>query len=457
MPIFGAGSATAGLSNYTGGGATRALEHGRQQQQGKTPQDMRAAAGAAFGSPSSGQTATQQPPPGVLPGVQGAQYAAPGSSGVTSYGLFSRRAPPPTYSGPTRPSPQPTRPGIMPPQIGRVNPGARLPPGVGITNPPRPPTLAPGTPARAGAQVSNPFMAQRMSAMQAQAPRQPGVINQTPTAPQLAGPTNMQMNAMMASPADALAELAQQPWLQGTPIGAIGNLWGQVGGGQSPTEAAGGVAADAAGLAGGTLGAGFAEFRDAWDAATGGGSNASAFDFMQIPGFEQSSLMGDVGQNMTSMMDPAAWEQMAANRLSSAFEANRGALNLGERRLNDRAARTGLANSDGARGSMYDAFAQRNMQAERDIFNDTLNNQMGAIGQAGNFALGQQAQDQARWSQLLGLGGQAGLADFMANREDNPSGAAVLQDLLGALGGLAGAGGQGASGLMSLLGPLLLV
>jgi hypothetical protein len=230
-----------------------------------------------------------------------------------------------------------------------------------------------------------------------------------------------------------------------------GNVGGAV---DEAGAAAGGIAGDAGAVAGGIAGEGVAGFVDAYENANPA-SAAGYGDFLNTPGFEQGSLMGDVGQNWTAAMDPAAWEQMAQNRLASANEANMGALNRGERRLADRAGRTGFANTGGATSQMYNDYAGRGVQAERDIFNDTLMNQMNALQGASGFALGENAQNLGQWGQLYGGSLHQADQDFAANREDNPSGAAMLSDLFGAGGAAVGGAGQlagaGAGGLMSLL------
>lgn len=182
-------------------------------------------------------------------------------------------------------------------------------------------------------------------------------------------------------------------------------------------------------------------------------------DLLGQAGFDPASLMGDINANWSSAMDPAAWEEMARNRIASADEANLAGLNEAERRINARAARTGLQNTGGQRSSIYNSFADRGVQARRDTFNDALNNQMAAMQGASAFGLGQNAQDQARWAQLLGIGAQGVGADFNAIRADNPSGASVLRDLMGAKAAKDAANtaalGQAGGGVLSALGALL--
>lgn len=235
--------------------------------------------------------------------------------------------------------------------------------------------------------------------------------------------------------------------------GELFNDWtNNPGGGGSPDQGFGGAIAGAfdPSKIGSVLGEGFNDFTNAWDNANGAG-NQGFHDFLSNPRFEGGSLMQDVGQNMTSMMDPGAWEQMARNRLAAANDASLASLNEAERRMNDRSSRSGLASNLGMQGQMYKNHADRAVQSERDIFNDVLSNQMGAIGQAGQFALGAQGQDIGRWQSLLGQSTLGAQADLASHREDNPSGAAVLGDLLGAGGQAAGMGAQGMQGILSLL------
>ncbi len=245
----------------------------------------------------------------------------------------------------------------------------------------------------------------------------------------------------------------------GGAVGTMGDYWfGQDGVAADTAGAVGGAAGNAlAGAGSGVgnfLGEQFSDFKNSWDSATGI-EDKQFGQFLNNPGFQGGSLMQDVGQNMTSMMDPGAWVQQARNREQAAHDQNLASLNLGERRLNDRSARSGLANNGGMLNKMYQDHGQANLQADRDIFNDALNNQTNAIGQAGQFAQGAQAQDQQRWQSLLQQSNLGATQDHAAFRQDNPSGASVLQDLLGAIGGVAGGAGQAAGQGASLIGPML--
>lgn len=473
----------------------------------KTPAEMMATLrpNSVFGDHSNPTPPTPPPPPtptgpqgggqGAFPGVQGAQYASPGAAGVTRYGLFANaRGGPAPQPGPPRPAPPGGRPPLprLPPQ------GPRLPPPSQVTGPVNDPAararaelgkarsigtsgmmtnrmgggqgggqgslakvnndprvllnaLQKSRPLQGGRPqqiVGDPRQPQQMQANQQPPPNQQnaGLQEQFDQQQQQAQASAADRNALEVSPSQL--GLGGQ-WVADTffpeDVDEEGNL--DVGG------ATGQVAGEFGEAAGGALGEGFASFVDAWNAANPG-SNMSYEDFLNMPGFEQSSIMGDVGQNWTAAMDPAAWEQMASNRLAAANEANTSALNRGERRLADRAGRTGFANTGGVTSQMYNDYAGRGMQAERDIFNDTLMNQMNALQGASGFALGQNAQDQSRWAQETALAGHAADQNFAANREDNPSGAGVLADLLGAGGEAAGMAGQAGGVLAQLLAAL---
>jgi hypothetical protein len=75
------------------------------------------------------------------------------------------------------------------------------------------------------------------------------------------------------------------------------------------------------------------------------------------------------------------------------------------------------------------------MQSQRDVFNDTLNNQMNAIGKAGDFALGQRGQDVEPVERCSRESRAQGAGQDLANaRLDNPSAIEALRDILGGAG-----------------------
>lgn len=426
-----------------------------------------------------------------IPNVQGAQYASPGANGVTSYGLFSNAGkkgvlPPKPTAPPTmgiNPPPTMLPPGAMPnaPTIAKppiLRGGTpqlpQLPSGINPAMPtignPQIPTIAPPSAMLPQGQLTGMRSTGRQALAGRGAPAGGGLgaptmqMSQggsggTMTLPPPPSGGGTQMQAQTAG-GDATQDMFNT-FIAAHP--EIAQLFGLVpGSGQAAEDAAGAagdaagnLAGDAGGFAGATVGQGMGDFIKAFNDATGNGGGGNFFDYLKgaIPGFEQNGLMGAVGQNMTSAMDPAAWQQMASNREAQLDESNLAGLNLQERRMADMAGRTGFANTGGATSQMYNDFNQRGIQGRRDIFNDILPQQMNAMNMAGQFALGQNGQDQQRWSQLLGLGGQGAMANFMANREDNPSGGAVLQDLMGAIGGMA----QGGGGILQGLLPLLLM
>lgn len=475
--------------------------------------DGQPAGGATSVAPRGPQGGDQ----GAFPDVRGAQYASPGAAGVTRYGLFANaRGPGLTSPGGRRPTiPPGFGPGQPPMQMPRGDPSAGLRPAGQRFQPPAQGRLTSPVQGAAIPRIQPPVMRQQgagqmmtntmggtqsggqgplakvnndprvlLNALRSGAgrqtmgggnPQQPQAMQQTMQQPppnqQNAG-LQQQFNQQQQQQQAAASQQNVRKGKEPNPWGWTDPLWGLTPSGmvgaESPSEyydrtgpggtgepsPNGALVGQVAGDVGTMAGEGFSSFVDAWNAANPG-SNMSYEDFLNIPGFDPSSLMGDVGQNWTAAMDPAAWEQMAQNRLAAANEANMGALNRGERRLADRAGRTGFANTGGVTSQMYNDYAGRGVQAERDIFNDTLMNQMNALQGASGFALGQNAQDQARWALEAGMAGHAADQNFGANREDNPSGAAVLGDLLGALGGAAGGAanlaGQGAGGIMSLL------
>lgn len=175
-------------------------------------------------------------------------------------------------------------------------------------------------------------------------------------------------------------------------------------------------------------------------------------------GYTPTSLAGDVGQNWTSAMDPAAWEQMAANRMDAAREEARGSMNEAERRMRGAAARGGF-NANPGLGGIYSDYAGAMQDAQRNIFNDTLTNQMNALQGASSYALGQQGLDLQHYGQLLNPMIQAAMQQGLYDQNNYTSfGEAVggVADIIGSLtGGAANAGGQAAGGIGNLLGGLI--
>jgi len=465
------------------------------------------AAQQTAGSPTGGLT-SQNPAyaqGGTNQTVGGQQYASPGGNAVTKYGLF---AAPPVKGGVLPPKVQ------TPPPFGTNAPPPQLAPGSAQLN--APPQMSPGQqagqqlngvvsgnrhargplqlatgsaqlnglPMNAGQQAGvdlNAALAQR-SRMQGMSNGGGGGINVTGS-----GAWGQQGGGSSSGPGQLQADRSQAPTgmkqgmgagddvyntiLNGPfgPIirGVIGAVPGAGDAAQAGIDAGNGNGQQAAadlGAAGGQLGADvgnalgqtFAGVAGGWDQAVGGGGQKGFNDFFNqnMPQWQESSLNDAVGANMQQMMDPAAWEQMARNRLDAANFANTGALNTAERRLADMAGRTGFANTGGVQGQMYNDFANRGLQNERDIFNDTLTNQMNAIGQAGSYANTQRGQDLQRYGNLLNIGAMGAGQDLSNYREDHPSGAAMAQDLMKALGGVAGGAQGNIASLLPFLGML---
>lgn len=197
------------------------------------------------------------------------------------------------------------------------------------------------------------------------------------------------------------------------------------------------------------------DFRDAYNDAAG--QPPSMMDSVNdiiaqlggMPG--QNPLLGAVGQNWMSAMDAGAWEQMARNRLDAAREANLGQTNDAMRRLNDRAARTGFANPGGVAASIFSDAAARDVQSERDIFNDALMNQMNALQGASSFGLGAQSADLDRFRAGLAPLLMGAQADYDRELADNPAWSTVLRDIMGAGGQAAGAVGNNIASMLPLL------
>jgi hypothetical protein len=158
-------------------------------------------------------------------------------------------------------------------------------------------------------------------------------------------------------------------------------------------------------------------------------------ELLQNNPYQAGSLYNDVGQNMTAMMDPGAWEQMAANRLDSAREESLGAMNEGARRMRGGAARGGY-NPTAGLSNVYNQHGQNMVNAQRDIFNDTLGNQMQAAGMAGNYALGQEGMERGMYNNALQMMGNAGMYDAQQAGQDYTN----FGEFVGGVGQLLGAG-----------------
>jgi hypothetical protein len=435
-----------------------------------------------------------------LSGVYGQQHS-PGSV-TKKWGLFSRagqRPPsgnpgwrPPTIAPPTRPPYVPPPPGQQPlpvPQPPPKDPGAALPqPAPPIPPPPIPPpstvsgvqtgpmgsstlptpstsTVTPTTVAT-GSQLQQPITGSaptKGGTFTAQASTAPQQLQQQTFTAQAAPPPQMQAPTTTtqgpAFPVQASTIDGSNPLdVNGdghfdlNDVGAgIGDTVGNVG------EAVGGAVTDAAGAAGDVIGQGGAwtaeqiasilsQWNAGWDAGMGGAPAGQMQGLEQILGnfgFGQGSLVGDVGQNWTTAMDPEAWEQRANNLMATASEQGWADLNRQERRLNSQAALSGIANTGGMRGSIYNNLTNALQNQQRNIWNDSLLQQMQALQGAGSFANQQQAMDQARWSQMLGMLGQANQADTQYAQDQYLGFGEALGGILGVGANVAGQGANG--------------
>jgi hypothetical protein len=201
------------------------------------------------------------------------------------------------------------------------------------------------------------------------------------------------------------------------------------------------------------------QWNEGWDAGMGGpppGMMDGLNEILGSFGFDHGSLVDDVGMNWTTAMDPAAWEQRANNLMATASEQGWADLNRQERRLNDAASRSGMANSSGIRSSMYNNLSSNLQNQQRNIWNDSLLQQMQALQGAGSFANQQQAMDQSRWSQMLGMLGQANQADTQYAQDNYLGFGEALGGALGVGASVLGQGangvGQGAGGMSELIG-----
>jgi hypothetical protein len=181
------------------------------------------------------------------------------------------------------------------------------------------------------------------------------------------------------------------------------------------------------------------QWSQGWDQGMGGpppGALEGLQNLLSQWGFQQSSLVGDVGQNWTTAMDPGAWEQRADNLMAMAQDQGRADLNLAERRMANSAARSGLANAGGGYAAAHNQYAGNMQDARRNIWNDSVQQQLAAVTGAGQFANQQQALDQQRWSQGLGLLGQANLTDTLQANSDYLGFGEAVGALLGGVGGM---------------------
>ncbi len=253
----------------------------------------------------------------------------------------------------------------------------------------------------------------------------------------------------------------------GTPVGQPG-IPGSTPGMDAAWDAAatGGGAAGATGGVAGAIGSAMLDpvigalqgGKASWDKAFGGEnplSQPGLQDILAQYGFTPGSLSGDVGQNWATAMDPAAWEQRANNLYSQAQETANTSLNSNERRFNDRAGRSGLANQGGGLSSLYQGYGSELQNAQRNIQNDSLSQQMQAMQGAGAFANGQQALDQQRWGQGMSALTQANQMDTAYNQQANPDFWDMLNSAMSAAGGVAQGAGQAGGSILASLPKLL--
>lgn len=169
----------------------------------------------------------------------------------------------------------------------------------------------------------------------------------------------------------------------------------------------------------------------------------------------QTGLMDAVGANMGQMMDPAVWEQMMANRIATGQEQALGGLNMSERRIRDAASRGGFAPGQGGLSQAYADYGSQMNQVNRDVFNDTLGQQMAAANQAAQFGLGQQGQMNQEEAAIMDMLAKAGMLDKGMEWENYTSFEDILNNMASMVGGagqmvgdLAGAAGSVAPALM---------
>lgn len=236
---------------------------------------------------------------------------------------------------------------------------------------------------------------------------------------------------------------------------------------QSPVgDALGGLSGDLGGVLADIVNG----FQDGYDG--NGNQVGTASDYVDsvfggMGQFNPGGLTDSVLANWQQAMGPEAWQQQADNQLATRYEDSLSSLNESERRLNARSAQAGIGNDTGMREGLYNDFAGRNQQAQRDVFNDALNNQMTAMNGATTAANANRSMDQSLYSNELSTRNAAAMSDWMKEVEDNPSAMAILRDLMGAggqamgaagdmFGSAIGAGGSalGGGGLAALLGAI---
>lgn len=167
--------------------------------------------------------------------------------------------------------------------------------------------------------------------------------------------------------------------------------------------------------------------------------------------YQQSALSQQVMQNAAMMQNPEAWEQMMANRLAQQQEQARSDLNLAERRLRGSQARSGLS-TGGSISNLYGLYGDQMQNAQRNIFNDVLQQQMQALNMGAGIAQGQQGLDQALRGQNVGALGQANLTDTMYGQHNYTNFGEALGGMANLAGSVLGGGAQAAGGAMSGLG-----
>lgn len=163
--------------------------------------------------------------------------------------------------------------------------------------------------------------------------------------------------------------------------------------------------------------------------------------------YQGGPMMDALVQNGLSMMGPEAWEQMAQNRLAAHGEQALSSLNEAERRMRGGAALGGYSASPGL-ARAYQGYGQAMQDAERNIFNDILGQQMNAYGLASNVGMFDQAQRNALQQQGLGLMGNANMFDAAAAQQNYTGFNDILNAMAGIYGGMVEGAGGIAGGLM---------
>lgn len=166
-----------------------------------------------------------------------------------------------------------------------------------------------------------------------------------------------------------------------------------------------------------------------------------------------NDMLGAANAMGMDMMNPQAWEAMVDRRMAQSTDQLREALNEAERRSRGAAAAGGYS-ADAMLSNAYRDYGQGLVDANRNILNDALMQQMAAQGQVSGQGLAQQQLAQQLLQQRLGTLGAGQMMDKSFEQSLYTSPEEVMNAMAMMLGGGMAGAGQAAGGMGSVLGGL---